>query len=69
MDLDGRSGWGARVKSSTVALCALAMTVGLGVAGAVFAEAPGDGLPEGPGKEVLVRACTGCHEVYRVKNK
>jgi len=28
--------------------------------------APGDDLPEGPGKKVLVRACTTCHDLDEV---
>ena len=34
----------------------------LGAAGG----APGDDLPEGPGKKVLLRACTLCHDLDEV---
>jgi hypothetical protein len=39
----------------------------LATAGAVLAQAPAaapppDGLPDGPGKDVVARVCTACHE-------
>ena len=30
------------------------------------AAAPGDELPDGPGKKVLLRACTTCHDLDEV---
>ena len=30
------------------------------------AAAPGDELPDGPGKTVLLRACTSCHDLDEV---
>jgi len=30
------------------------------------AAAPGDDLPDGPGKKVLLRACTTCHDLDEV---
>jgi cytochrome c5 len=32
------------------------------VAGAASAQPAPDGLPEGPGKDVVVRVCTSCHD-------
>ncbi|THD60203.1 hypothetical protein [Phenylobacterium sp.] len=34
----------------------------LGAVGPVFAQAPEDALPAGPGKDVVVRICTSCHD-------
>jgi hypothetical protein len=34
----------------------------LGAVAPVLAQAPADPLPEGPGKEVVVRVCTACHD-------
>jgi hypothetical protein len=31
-------------------------------AGAAFAQPAPDGLPDGPGKDVVVRVCTSCHD-------
>ena len=47
-------------------IAALAAALILGAAGAVFAQAPGDGLPDGPGKAPLLRECTGCHDISTV---
>ena len=44
---------------ATAALC-------LGTAGAVSAQGPNDVLPDGPGKDVVVRVCTGCHEAAQI---
>jgi cytochrome c5 len=33
---------------------------------AVSAGAPGDELPDAPGKKILVRACTTCHDLDEV---
>lgn len=41
----------------------------LGAAGAVFAQGPNDALPDGPGKDVVVRACTSCHEAFQITEK
>jgi hypothetical protein len=41
---------------------AAAATLLLGMASPVVAQAPEDLLPDGPGKEVVVRVCTACHE-------
>lgn len=41
--------------AATAVLC-------LGVAGAVLAQAPDDPLPAAPGKDVVVRVCTACHD-------
>lgn len=36
--------------------------LGLGLAGPGLAEAPADALPDAPGKAVVLRVCTTCHE-------
>ncbi|HSV04081.1 MAG TPA: hypothetical protein VLI41_12840 [Phenylobacterium sp.] len=42
---------------------AAAAAAALAVAGPVFAQAPADDpLPPGPGKDAVVRVCTGCHD-------
>jgi cytochrome c5 len=33
---------------------------------APHAAAPGDDLPDGPGKKILLRACTTCHDLDEV---
>lgn len=43
-----------------IAVCAAAL--GLGVVGPVLAQAPPDPLPDGPGKDVVLRVCTTCHD-------
>jgi cytochrome c5 len=44
-----------RAAMAIVALC-------LGLVGPVLAQAPDDPLPPGPGKDVVVRVCTACHD-------
>jgi hypothetical protein len=44
-----------RIATVTAALC-------LALVGPVLAEAPDDPLPPGPGKDVVVRVCTACHD-------
>ena len=52
------------------ALCGLLVVI-LAAAGSTAGQTPqqpvlsGDGLPEGPGKDVTVRACAPCHEARR----
>jgi hypothetical protein len=36
--------------------------LGLALAGPVLAQAADDPLPPGPGKDVVVRVCTACHD-------
>lgn len=43
-------------------VAALGLGFGLGFAGAGQAQGPGDALPDGPGKEVVLRVCTTCHD-------
>jgi competence protein ComEA len=43
------------VVAAAAALC-------LGGVGPVLAQAPDDLLPAGPGKDVVVRVCTACHD-------
>ena len=49
-------------------LAAAAMLAGAIVwsPGTSDAAAPGDELPDGPGKTVLLRACTACHDLDEV---
>jgi competence protein ComEA len=41
---------------------AAATALCLAVVGPVLAQAPDDPLPAGPGKDVVVRVCTACHD-------
>jgi cytochrome c5 len=44
-------------------LAAAAAVLCLGLVGPVLAQAPADDpLPPGPGKDVVVRVCTACHD-------
>lgn len=45
-----------------IPIAAAMATFCLGLAGAVLAQAPDDPLPAGPGKDVVVRVCTACHD-------
>ena len=53
------------------AFCVLAFTLTVVAAGAARQDAPppgvpsGEGLPDGPGKDVTVKACGPCHEPRR----
>ena len=47
------------------AAAALAVAAWSG-APALSARAPGDELPDGPGKKILLRACTTCHDLDEV---
>ena len=49
------------------------LAAGVGLAAAIVssstasrAAAPGDDLPDGPGKKVLLRSCTTCHDLDEV---
>jgi hypothetical protein len=44
-----------RLSVAATALCLCAV-------GPVLAQAPDDPLPAGPGKDMVVRVCTACHE-------
>ncbi|HEX3363437.1 hypothetical protein [Phenylobacterium sp.] len=43
-------------------MAATAAALCLAVVGPVLAQAPDDPLPAGPGKDVVVRVCTACHD-------
>jgi len=44
-------------------IAAVAAALCLGLVGPVLAQAPADDpLPPGPGKDVVVRVCTACHD-------
>ena len=45
-----------------ILLAAAAAMLVLGAVGPVLAQAPEDALPAGPGKDVVVRVCTSCHD-------
>jgi competence protein ComEA len=45
-----------------ISLAAVAAALSLGAVGPVLAQAPDDLLPAGPGKDVVVRVCTACHD-------
>jgi hypothetical protein len=45
-----------------ILIAAAAAALCLGVVGPVLAQAPEDPLPAGPGKDVVVRVCTACHD-------
>ena len=46
-----------------IPLAAAAAALCLAGVGPVLAQAPQDPLPEAPGKDVVVRVCTACHDV------
>jgi hypothetical protein len=50
-------------------IAAAAAALLLGLAPSALAEDPNDVLPDGPGKDVVVRACTGCHEAFQISEK
>ena len=54
-------GGGALVAASAALAAAIAWS-----SSAPRAAAPGDELPDGPGKKVLLRACTMCHDLDEV---
>ena len=43
----------------------IALAAGFGVPGA-SARPQDDGLPDGPGKKILIASCTSCHELTEV---
>src|SRR5665213_1172435 len=45
-----------------VLTAAAAAALCLGLGGPVLAQAPDDPLPAAPGKDVVVRVCTACHD-------
>jgi hypothetical protein len=45
-----------------IPMAAAAAALCLGAVGPVSAQAPDDLLPAGPGKDVVVRVCTACHD-------
>ena len=51
-----------RLASAALALC-------LGAAGSGLAADPNEVLPDGPGKDVVVHVCTGCHEASQLTYK
>ena len=48
--------------NSRILIAAAAAAFGLGAVGPVLAQAPEDPLPAAPGKDVVVRVCTACHD-------
>jgi cytochrome c5 len=51
-----------------ISLAATVAALCLGEVGPVLAQAPDDALPEGPGKDVVVRVCTACHDATQFAN-
>ena len=45
-----------------ILIAAAASALCLGLVGPVLAQAPADPLPAGPGKDVVVKVCTACHD-------
>lgn len=45
-----------------ILIAAAAAALCLAVVGPVLAQAPDDLLPAGPGKDVVLRVCTACHD-------
>ncbi|WP_293906675.1 hypothetical protein [Phenylobacterium sp.] len=45
-----------------IPMVAAAVALGLSLVGPVWAQAPDDPLPAGPGKDAVVRVCTACHD-------
>ena len=56
----------ARLALAAAAAIAFAGAAAWSSGPALAARAPGDELPDGPGKKVLVRACTTCHDLDEV---
>jgi cytochrome c5 len=57
------SGMRAALTGAAAALAAVTAWSGGPV---LFARAQGDELPDGPGKKILLRACTTCHDLDEV---
>ena len=55
-----------RGQSALAAAAAVLALMTFWTAAPVKAGAPGDELPEGAGKKVLLRACTTCHDLDEV---
>lgn len=45
-----------------ISMAAAAAALCLGLGGPVLAQGSDDPLPDGPGKDVVVRVCTSCHD-------
>lgn len=59
---------GKTVRPLLPALIAALLCAGAAASRAT-AEGPNDVLPEAPGKELVVRACTGCHQAPMIVAK
>jgi Quinohemoprotein amine dehydrogenase A, alpha subunit, haem binding len=46
-----------------------AIVFGIAAGGLAAAASPNDVLPEAPGKEIVVRACTSCHQAPQIVAK
>jgi len=55
-----------RERGTLLAACAALAAAIASSSSAPRAAAPGDELPDGPGKKVLLRACTTCHDLDEV---
>jgi hypothetical protein len=52
-----------------IRLVAASASLCLGLAASAHAQNPNDGLPEGPGKELILRSCTMCHSAAQIVYK
>ena len=57
---------GLRPRISLLPALVALVTAAVWSSSAPHAAAPGDELPEGAGKTVLLRACTACHDLEEV---
>ena len=54
--------------SSRSLLATAAVAFGLVASAPGLAQSPDDPLPDNPGKEVVIRVCTACHEASQFAN-
>ncbi len=50
-------------------IVAAAAALSLGLTSTTLAQNPNDGLPDGPGKELILRSCTMCHSAAQIVYK
>ena len=61
MSRSNRTARRALLAAGTLLACAIAWPPA-----APHAAAPGEDLPDGPGKKILLRACTTCHDLDEI---
>ena len=52
-----------------ILMAAAAVALCLSVAAAAMAQGSSDGLPDGPGKDLILRSCTMCHSAAQIVYK